>query len=85
MPKKCIICNEEAAYKIKDTPDFYCEECAKENFADLDMLVKVEEEAQRLKKVLQEKMDELIKEEDRLKQLVKENDEITESNPNRED
>jgi len=57
MGKKCIICNEEAKYKIKDTSDCYCQECAEENFADLTVLVKVEEEAQRLKKFLLEKVD----------------------------
>lgn len=49
MGKKCIVCDAEAAYKIKDTSDYYCQECAQENFADLSLLVKVEEEAQRLK------------------------------------
>lgn len=48
MPKKCIICREEAEYKIKDTPDFYCQECAEENFSDISVLVKVEEEARKL-------------------------------------
>ena len=57
MVKKCIICESEAVYKIKDNPDFYCQECAEENFADLTMLVKVEEEAQRLKEFLEEKID----------------------------
>tara|TARA_Y100000294_G_scaffold112798_1_gene104548 strand:+ start:68 stop:283 length:216 start_codon:yes stop_codon:yes gene_type:complete len=59
MVKKCIICNEEATHKIKDTSDYYCEECAKENFSDLDLLVTVEEEAMRLKEVLKGKMHEL--------------------------
>ena len=49
MGKKCIVCDAEATYKIKDTSDYYCQECAQENFADLSLLVKVEEEAQRLK------------------------------------
>ncbi len=53
MAKKCIICNEEAAYKIKDTPDFYCPDCAQENFNDLTLLIKVEEDAQRLKQVVE--------------------------------
>jgi len=57
MVKKCIICNVEAVYKIKDTSDYYCQECAEENFADLNMLLKVEEEAQKLKQFLKEKMD----------------------------
>jgi len=56
MAKRCIICGEEAEYKIKDTPDYYCKGCAEESFADLSLLVKVEEEAQKLKKFLEEKM-----------------------------
>ncbi|MEK6950487.1 MAG: hypothetical protein AABX13_02070 [Nanoarchaeota archaeon] len=54
MGKKCIICEIEAVYKIKDTADFYCEECAQDNFNDLTLLVKVEEEAQRLKQLVEE-------------------------------
>lgn len=58
MGKKCIICGEgEAVYKIKDTSDYYCEECAQENFSDLSVLVKVEEEAKRLQQFLEEKID----------------------------
>ncbi len=57
MPKKCIICNQGAIFKIKDTPDFYCQECAEENFSDLSVLVKIEEEAQKLRQVLKEKVD----------------------------
>jgi len=57
MGKKCIICCEGAVYKIKDTSDFYCQECAEENFNDLNLLIKVEEEAQRLKAFLKEKVE----------------------------
>lgn len=55
MGKKCIVCDGEAVYKIKDTSDYYCQECAQENFADLSLLVKVEEEAQRLKEFVEHK------------------------------
>jgi hypothetical protein len=55
MGKKCIVCDAEAAYKIKDTSDYYCQECAQENFADLSLLVKLEEEAQRLKEFIEQK------------------------------
>lgn len=61
MGKKCIICEADASYKIKDTSDFYCAECAEEHFADLTLLVKVEEEAQRLRQVLKEKIADLEK------------------------
>ncbi len=50
-----MVCTEEAAYKIKDTSDYYCPECAQENFADLTLLVKVEEEAQRLKELIEDR------------------------------
>ena len=55
MNKHCIICNESAVYKIKDTSDYYCDDCAQENFADISLLVKVEEEAQKLKQFVEEK------------------------------
>tara|TARA_Y100000310_G_C20365456_1_gene660949 strand:+ start:287 stop:490 length:204 start_codon:yes stop_codon:yes gene_type:complete len=54
MVKKCIVCEQEAIYKIKDTSDFYCQECAEENFADLTMLLTLKEEAERLKEYLNE-------------------------------
>lgn len=56
MGKKCIICNEDATYKIKDSSDYYCQECAEDNFADLSVLVTLEEEAQRLKELIKEKL-----------------------------
>ena len=52
MAKKCIICDEEAEFKIKDCNEFYCKECAEEHFADLALLQKVEEKAQILKKIV---------------------------------
>ncbi len=54
MGKKCTVCDAEARYKIKDTSDYYCQECAQENFADLSLLVKVEEEAQHSKEFLKD-------------------------------
>lgn len=56
MTKHCIICNDQATFQIKDAPDYYCQGCAEENFADLSMLVKVEEEAKRLKEYVKEKI-----------------------------
>ena len=58
MGKKCIICDAEAIYRIKDTSDFYCQDCAEENFADISLLVKVEEEAKQLKALVDEKLGE---------------------------
>lgn len=56
MSKKCIICGEEAEFCVKGTSDYYCEECAEENFSDLTLLQKLEEEAKRLKEYIKEKM-----------------------------
>lgn len=58
MPKKCIICGEEAEFNIKDTSDFYCKECALEHFDDLKALVTVEKQAKRIKKLVEENMGE---------------------------
>ncbi|MBI2668995.1 hypothetical protein HYX14_04075 [Candidatus Woesearchaeota archaeon] len=58
MAKKCMICDAPAVFQIKNTTDYYCADCAEENFGDVSVLVKVEEEAQRLKKLVDEKMEE---------------------------
>ncbi|HLD88625.1 MAG TPA: hypothetical protein VI894_00310 [Candidatus Nanoarchaeia archaeon] len=56
MPKKCIVCGESASFGIKDSSDYYCEECAHENFADVELLEKVEQQAQKLKEIIKEKI-----------------------------
>jgi hypothetical protein len=77
MAKKCIVCNEEEAkYKIKDTSDYYCKECAVENFADLAMLLKVDEEVTRLKEAIKERLEEELK--------ARENQNVQQSNQDRE-
>ncbi len=64
MGKKCIICNAEAILQIKDTSDYYCQECTEENFGDISMLVKIEEEAQRLKRYVERKLEQVEDEQD---------------------
>ena len=44
MPKKCILCENEAEYCIKGCPEAYCKECAIEQFQDVDYLQKIEEQ-----------------------------------------
>ena len=56
MPKKCIICDEEAKFKIKDSTEYYCQDCAEESFADLTVLQSVEEAAQLLKQVIKARL-----------------------------
>ncbi len=57
MPKKCMICDAKASFVVKGTHDFFCEECAKENFGDLSVLVAVEEKAAAIKDMVDEKID----------------------------
>lgn len=63
MTKKCIVCDAEAEYKIKDSSDYYCQDCAQENFSDLNLLIKLDMEAQQLKHFLKEKSTEDTEEE----------------------
>lgn len=56
MAKKCLICEGQAEYEVKGGSASYCENCAKESFSDVSFLVKVEEEAQKLKEVIKERM-----------------------------
>jgi len=60
MPKKCIICDNPAQYVIKDTSDGYCQECAIECFNDTSLLLSVEEQAQELKKLIKENMNDNV-------------------------
>jgi hypothetical protein len=57
MDKKCYICDEQALYRIKEVNGFYCKECAQELFSDINLLIKIEKEAQILKKYLNKKME----------------------------
>jgi hypothetical protein len=43
MSKKCILCEDAANLAIKATADYYCKECAEEQFGDLDCLVSIQE------------------------------------------
>ena len=58
MAKKCIICSKDAQFRIKDSTEFYCSECAHDHFSDISFLQKVEEEANNLKEVIKEKLNE---------------------------
>ena len=62
MPKKCIICGKEAKFYIKGTNDYYCEECAQENFSDLSLLVSIESQVSKIKNIIDEKVSDKNKE-----------------------
>ena len=55
MGKKCIVCGKEAKFCVKDCAECYCEDCANEYFSDLSYLKKVEEEAKKIKKLIEDK------------------------------
>ena len=81
MVKKCVDCNVEAKYRIKDTSEYYCEDCADEHFADLAMLIKVEEEISNLKKVLDKS---LLNNLERNKEIYEGSSELEKSKENKE-
>ena len=58
MPKKCVICGDDAVFQVKGTNNYYCEGCAETLFSDTKLLVRVEEEARALKKFLDEHIEE---------------------------
>ena len=64
MAKKCINCGKEAGYRIKDTSDYYCQECAEENFADIQILIKLEKEARNIKSYVTRQMNKHLPPED---------------------
>ena len=57
MAKKCVVCDAQADFRIKDTSEFYCQECAEDNFSDISLLVKVEEPAQQLKETIKKRLE----------------------------
>jgi len=59
MPKKCIVCEEkDAEFTIKGSSKGYCKECAEEHFGDISVLVKVEEQAKKIKEIVDSKIEE---------------------------
>ena len=74
MAKKCIMCKRNADLMIKGTSDFYCKECAVEQFGDIEVLVSVDDEAGKLKK----KVDDIITQADEILREQKEKEDIPE-------
>lgn len=54
MGKRCIICNEEAEYRIRNSTECYCPECAAEHFGDISLLEEIEQQAQQLRQAVAE-------------------------------
>jgi len=52
------MCGTEAKFCVKDCAECYCKSCAEECFGELSYLQKVEEQAQNLKKMIDEKINE---------------------------
>jgi hypothetical protein len=53
MPKKCIICGVDARFHIKGSSEYYCEECARDNFSDLELLQPVDDQARQIKDMIE--------------------------------
>jgi hypothetical protein len=58
MAKKCIVCGEKANFRIKQGNEFYCEECAQMQFGNIALLEKIESDAKKLKKYIEDKQKE---------------------------
>jgi len=41
--KKCVLCSNNAVFSVKDTSEYYCEDCALENFSDIGALTRIDE------------------------------------------
>lgn len=59
MRKKCIICNEEAKFSIKGSSEYYCNECAEENFSDIELLQKIDAQSKIIKELIKERSENL--------------------------
>jgi hypothetical protein len=76
LVKKCIICQtKKAAFCIKGTSNCYCYHCAVEQFGDLGLLVRLENEANKLMHFIQEKINENIEDEN-YNAIKKRNDDV---------
>jgi hypothetical protein len=64
MAKKCIICQaRDAAFCIKGTNNCYCYRCAVEHFGDVGLLVRLEDDAKKLKEYIDKRINEDIEDE----------------------
>ena len=76
MEKKCSVCEEVSAlYLVKDTKDYYCQECALQCFGDLNLLITVEQQARNLKdKINDAVVDQFSEVEDNIKKQKEEDE-----------
>lgn len=69
MNKKCIFCEDKAQYAIKNTKDYYCTDCASEQFGDLSYLISIDKTLKQQKEnsetseEIEEHIEEITKEE----------------------
>ena len=54
MGKKCILCTSAADYSVKDSSEYYCTNCALENFSDVGVLQEIENDSSRLSRMVEE-------------------------------
>lgn len=62
MAKKCTLCDAEARYMVKDSSEYYCDECALENFSDVGVLQPIENIDKKSERLVEQKEEELPEE-----------------------
>lgn len=58
MAKKCILCEEAASFTIKGSSETYCRDCALVSFSDLELLQQLEDNAQIVHDLVDERVQE---------------------------
>ena len=57
MGKKCTLCGSAARYSVKDSSEYYCDECAIDNFSDVGVLQPLEEETKKVQRMVEESIE----------------------------
>ena len=56
MPKKCILCEDNASHAVKGTNNYYCRDCATEQFGDLTLLQPISGPRQAAKNLIADRL-----------------------------
>jgi len=64
MAKKCTLCSAEARYMIKDSSEYYCDECALENFSDVGVLQPIEDANKKSERLVEDTSEDISEDEE---------------------
>lgn len=64
MAKKCTLCSAEARYMIKDSSEYYCDECALENFSDVGVLQPIEDANKKSERLVEDAGEDISEDEE---------------------